>query len=416
MSEAYERIGFDSVGNEAFRQLVLARLAEPAAKADTIRVLSELGVPGAPSLRTIWRTLAKCVKEDRRDAACRAAYAHAAAGGTLALVMYDVTTLYFEAENEDELRKVGMSKERRVDPQITVGLLVTASGFPLEIHCFEGNKAETRTIVPVLEAFRDRHNVSDLVVVADAGMLSAANLNALEDAGFAFIVGSRITKAPYDLAEHFERHGNHFQDGGTLESARVMGTGTAARERRVVYHYSFTREKRDNYTLNKQIERAERIADGTRPGKKDRFVKHSGDKPGVDWALVERARQLLGLKGYVTSIPAATLDGPGIVAAYHDLYEVERSFRMAKSDLKARPMFHHERDSIEAHLTVVFCALAIARHLQDRTGASIQKIIRALKPLRTDTIDIGGQRLEAATPPGAEARAILDSLKPKTTH
>ena len=167
LSEAYERIGFDSVGDEAFRQLVLARLVEPTSKADTIRVLSELGVPGAPSLRTIWRTLAKCVKEDWRDAACRAAYAHAAAGGALALVMYDVTTLYFEAENEDELRKVGMSKERRVDPQITVGLLVTASGFPLEIHCFEGNKAETRTIVPVLEAFRDRHNVSDLVVVAD---------------------------------------------------------------------------------------------------------------------------------------------------------------------------------------------------------------------------------------------------------
>ena len=109
LSEAYERIAFGSVGNEVFRQLVLARLVEPASKADTIRVLSELGVAGAPSLRTIWRTLAKCVKEDWRDAACRAAYAHAAAGGALALVMYDVTTLYFEAENEDELRKVGMS-------------------------------------------------------------------------------------------------------------------------------------------------------------------------------------------------------------------------------------------------------------------------------------------------------------------
>jgi len=95
---------------------VLARLVEPTSKADTIRVLSELGVPGAPSLRTIWRTLAKCVKEDWRDAACRAAYAHA--GGTLAVVMYDVTTLYFEAENEDELCRVGMSKERQVDPQI----------------------------------------------------------------------------------------------------------------------------------------------------------------------------------------------------------------------------------------------------------------------------------------------------------
>jgi hypothetical protein len=416
LSEAYERIGFGAVGDEAFRHLVLARLIEPTSKADTVRVLDELGVPGAPSLRTIWRTLAKCVKDDWRDAACKAAYAHATTGGALALVMCDLTTLYFEAENEDALRKVGMSKERRVDPQVTVGLLVTVSGFPLEIHCFEGNKAETRTLIPVLKAFQDRHRVTDLAVVADAGMLSAANLNALEDAGFTFIVGSRITKAPYDLAEHFEAHGDWFEDGQTLESARTMGAGAAGRERRVVYHYSFTRKKRDNYTLNKQIERAERIADGTKPAKKDRFVKLEDAKPGVDWALVERARRLLGLKGYVTNIPATKLDGPGVVAAYHDLYQVERSFRMAKSDLKARPMFHHERDSIEAHLTVVFCALAIARHLQDATGASIQKIIRALRPLRDVTINVNGHELTATTPPGPEAQAIIDALTPESGH
>jgi transposase len=159
-----------------------------------------------------------------------------------------------------------MSKERRVDPQIVVGLLVDRSGFPLEIHCFEGNKAETLTLVPVLESFQARHHVTDLVVVADAGMLSATNLNALEDAGFSFIVGSRISKAPYDLAAHFERHGNNFADGQTLESARAMGTGITARERTIIYHYSWQREKRDNYTLNKQIEKAEKVTSGGQGG------------------------------------------------------------------------------------------------------------------------------------------------------
>lgn len=262
LEDAYARIGFSAIGNDTFRQLVLARLVEPTSKADTIRVLEEIGVP-APSLRTIWRTLASCIEQDWRDTACRAAYAFAAAkaGPTgLSVVLYDVTTLYFEATDEDELRKVGMSKERRVDPQIVVGLLVDRDGFPLEIHCFEGNKAETLTLIPVLKSFQHRHRTRDLVVVADAGMLSAANLNALEDAGFSFIVGSRITKAPYDLASHFERHGNNFKDGQTLESVRSMGVGAKARDRRVVYHYSFKREKRDNYTLNKQIEKAEKVA------------------------------------------------------------------------------------------------------------------------------------------------------------
>lgn len=418
LEDAYARIGFSAIGNDTFRQLVLARLVEPTSKADTIRVLEEIGVP-APSLRTIWRTLASCIEQDWRDTACRAAYAFAAAkaGPTgLSVVLYDVTTLYFEATDEDELRKVGMSKERRVDPQIVVGLLVDRDGFPLEIHCFEANKAETLTLIPVLKSFQHRHRTRDLVVVADAGMLSAANLNALEDAGFSFIVGSRITKAPYDLASHFERHGNNFKDGQTLESVRSMGVGAKARDRRVVYHYSFKREKRDNYTLNKQIEKAEKVANGQRPLKRDRFVKLAGKKPGVNWTLVERARQLLGLKGYVSNISPEVLDGPAVVAAYHSLWQVEKSFRMAKSDIRARPMFHHQRDSIEAHLTVVFCALAVARHLQDVTEVSIKKLVQTLRPLRTVTIDVNGHELTAAPAIDADTQEILNSIAARSTH
>ncbi len=88
------------------------------------------------------------------------------------MVLYDLTTLYFEAEHEDALRKVGMSKERRVDPQITVGLLVARNGFPLDLHVFEGNKAETKTSIPVITGFIERHRITDMIVVADAGMLS----------------------------------------------------------------------------------------------------------------------------------------------------------------------------------------------------------------------------------------------------
>lgn len=416
LEAAYAQLGFDAIDNTVFRQLVLACVIEPTSKADTLRVLGELGVPDAPSLRTIWRTLARSIERDWRDVASRAAFAHASAGGALSLVLYDVTTLYFEAEDEDALRKVGMSKERRVDPQILVGLLVTPAGFPLEVHSFTGNTAETRTLIPVLRAFQDRHGVDDLAVVADAGMLSAANLNALEDAGFRFIVGSRISKAPYDLAEHFERHGNAFTDGQVLESTRVMGTGANARQRRVVYHYSFKRERRDQHTLNKQIERAEKVADGTRPLKRDRFVKLTGTRRGVDWALVERARQLAGLKGYVTNIPTHRLDGAAVVAAYHALFQVEASFRMAKTDLRARPMFHHQRDSIEAHLTIVFCALAVARHLQDVTGVSIKKVVRALKPLRDVDVSVAGQTLTATTPPGPEAADVLERLRSHAGH
>ena len=415
LEQAYANLGFDKVGTDTFKRLVLARVIEPTSKVDTIRVLSELGLP-SPSLRTIWRTLARSVKEDWRAGFAKAAYAHTTNTAALTVVLYDVTTLYFEAEREDDFRKVGMSKERRVDPQILVGLLVDQGGFPLEVHAFEGNKAETRTIVPVLDAFRDRHGVTELVVVADAGMLSAANLTAVEDAWHRFIVGSRTSSVPYDLADHYQRHGNAFTDGQVIETTRVMGAGANARQRRVVWQYSFKREKRDNLTLNKQIERAEKIADGSKPMRRDRFVTIGDGKPGVNWAQIEKARTWLGLKGYVTNIPQVVLDGAGVVAAYHHLFQVEASFRMAKSDLRARPMFHHEKDSIQAHLTIVFCALAIGRHLQDCTGFSLKRIIRALRPLRDVVINVHGHQISATTPPEGDAAVILSALRTTTGH
>jgi len=282
LEQAWTALGFDVVSDEAFRAVVLARVVEPVSKADTLRVLAEVGVAG-PSLRTIFRALGRCVARDYRGLLASACLGHSTRSGPLSLVLYDVTTLHFEVENEDRLRKVGMSKERRVDPQVQLGLLVDPSGFPLEVCCFEGNKAETKTLLPVLTAFAERHHVRDVVVVADAGMLSAANLNAIEDTGFCFIVGSRISKAPCDLADHIERRGNAFTDGQILESSRVRGTGKKARRRRVVYQYLFARHKRDDRAINAMVDRAEAVAAGTRPLKKDRFVTIDATGKGVDW-------------------------------------------------------------------------------------------------------------------------------------
>lgn len=409
LGEAYEQLGFAEVGDQAFRSLVLARIVEPTSKADTIRVLGELGVP-SPSLRTIWRTLLRCVEQDWRHQVAKACYTFREQHGGLGLILYDVTTLYFEAEHEDELRKVGYSKERRVDPQVVVGLLVDSDGFPLEIHMFDGKKPETQTLTVVLDAFRNRHQVQDLIVVADAGMLSDTNLSALEDAGFGFIVGSRVSKAPKDLAGQCSFPGTVFTGGQIIEARTAMGRG-GTHLRRVVYQFSTKRHARDNRTLDAQAERVRNMVAGSTRPKKARFVKQEGGEITLDEQALATARSLAGLKGYVTNIPAATLDGAGVIAAYHDLYQVERSFRMSKTDLRARPMFHHKQDSIEAHLTIVFAALAISRHLQEATGVSIRYLVRTLRPLRDVTISIAGQRMTAVTPPTPDAALIIETLR-----
>jgi hypothetical protein len=219
----FTALGFDGLGDEVFRDLVIGRVLEPTSLLDAGRVLRDPGrVPA--SYATMKRTLGRAAAGEYRDRIATWCFQHASTDGDVSLVPYDVTTLYFEAEKEDDLRKVGYSKERRVDPQIVVGLLVDRGGFPLEIGCFEGNKAETATIVPIIKQFQARHDLSDLsdlsdvVVVADAGMLSAGNLRELDEANLRFIVGSRMTKAPNDLASHFRWHGDAFSDGQLIDT------------------------------------------------------------------------------------------------------------------------------------------------------------------------------------------------------
>ena len=157
---SWRLLGFDVIADDAFFQLMLARLVEPTSKLDSIRVINDLGV-GAAHRNTFTNALRRCADKAYRERIAQACFTHVwkANGGDVSLLLYDVTTLYFETDTEDALRKVGFSKERRVDPQVVVGLLVDRTGFPLEIACFDGGKAETKTIIPVIKAFQERHQV-----------------------------------------------------------------------------------------------------------------------------------------------------------------------------------------------------------------------------------------------------------------
>ena len=426
LAGVFTGLGFNALGDEVFRDLVIARLVEPTSILDTGRVLTDLGRKPA-SEKTMRRTLTRAHEGTYRDKVAALCFQHATTSGDVSLVLYDVTTLYFEAEKEDELRKVGYSKERRVDPQIVVGLLVDRGGFPLEIGCFEGNKAETATIVPIVKQFQDRHDLADMVIISDAGMLSASNLRELDEANLRFIVGSRVIKAPIDLSSHFHWHGDAFADGQVIDTI----TPRAGRNRendqalraepvwspakhpgswRAVWAYSAKRAARDNRTLTAQENRARAVIDGEKAARTPRFVKTTNDGHRLDQAALDRARRLVGLKGYVTNIPVSVMAPGEVISSYHDLWQVEQSFRMSKTDLAARPMFVRTRDAIEAHLTIVFTALAVARTVQDRTGLAVRNVIRQLRPLRSATIAINGTT--ATLPPqiDPDRQAIIDAL------
>ena len=391
-----------------FRDLVIARIVEPSSKLDSLRVLADLGAD-LMSYKTIDRHVRKIHDARYRDVIAAKCFTYAFDCGGLSLLLYDVTTLYFEAESEDDLRRVGYSKERRIDPQIVVGLLVDRTGFPLEIGCYEGNTAETTTIVPIVTSFIERHELAGapMVVAADAGMLSASNLKALDELGLSFIVGSRTTKAPGDLESHFHWNGDVFTDGQIIDTITPRHGNTKVNDPalraepvwnpdthpgawRAIWSYSAKRARRDQKTLAAQEARARAIVAGEKKAKSARFVKVSGDDRRFDQAGLARAQSLVGLKGYVTNVPVKMMPAAEVTAKYHDLWHVEKSFRMSKTDLDARPVFNRVRDAIEAHLTIVFTALAVSHCIQTRTGLPIAKVVKQLRPLRSATIVING--------------------------
>jgi hypothetical protein len=415
LEHAYRVLGFENAagGDEIFRHLVLARIIEPVSKLDSLRVLEEAGI-AALSYRTVARRLPAYAQEEWRQRLSEACAAHARLGPA-SLVLYDVSTLYFETDKGDGFREPGFSKERRLEPQITIGLLTGQDGFPLMVSAFEGNRAETKTMLPVIEKFMAAHQLPDVTVVADAGMISEANQKAIEAAGLSFILGMKIPDVPYQVAQWRREHpGQDIPDGHVFIQPWPAGPSSQRRDQMIYYQFRADRARRTLRGIDEQVAKAAKAVAGLAPVKRNRFIALDGATKSVNRELETKARDLAGLKGYVTNL-AACPDGTPVTAdfvigSYHELWNIEKSFRMSKSDLQARPVYHRKRDSIEAHLTIVFAALAVSRWIEAQTGWSIRKFVKTARRYRTIQIQAGRQTITAADPLADDLRQALEAI------
>ena len=265
--------------------------------------------------------------------------------------------------------------------------MVDSTGFPLEIQSFEGNKAEVKTIIPVLKSFKERHNLKKITVTADAAMLSSGNIEELERLGYHYVIASRLAKTPYEVEEYMADEGVVLEDGQIFESKTTLVIDGKRTKRRVIYQYRAKRAALDLANIEKTVAKAQKMVDNKAGIKRNRFLKITGDTREVNLPLVGEAKRRAGIKGYVTDLD---IPAQQAIDAYHELFQVEKAFRMSKSDLKARPIFHHKRESIDAHLTIVFAALAIARVIEARTGVSIKKFVRELAKVRSGVFTVSG--------------------------
>ena len=370
LSGVAEHCGLHALGDPLLLDLAIIRLVEPTSKLRSLQLIEDyFGIHHAR--RSFYRRLSQMARLKERTEELAVSYAKDILGDGLTLVLYDVTTLYFETFTADELRVPGFSKDNMAQqPQVVVGLLVTRTGFPLGFEVFPGNTFEGKTMLPVLDAFIAKHGVETPTIVADAAMLSAELLKSITDRGMSYIVAARLANAPQGIIDQVCK-GLGQQDGRMIRVPSAHGD--------MVCSFSAKRYKKDKHTHEKALAKAELLISKAEPGKRAKFVKTKAkDGYELDKDRVQRAQHLLGVKGYCTNIPPAQLDNASVIARYHDLWHVEKAFRMAKSDLASRPIFHFNATAIRVHLLICFLALVMARAIEMRTGVSLRQTIDAL--------------------------------------
>ena len=371
--------------------------SRPASK-DSLRVLSETGVDPV-DYRTVTRRLPVIAKPAVRQALSAACAARAGLGPA-SLVLYDVSTLYFETDTGDGFREPGFSKERRLEPQITIGLLTDATGFPLAVEAFEGNKAETATMLPVINAFKAAHQLDR----RHRGRRCGHDLRGQSGrpAGGGFVVHPRHphpVRAGCGRAIGAQAHpGQDIPDGQVFTQPWPATSSEKARglpDLVVYYQYRHDRARRTLRGIDEQVAKAEKAVDGNAPVKRNQFIKLTGCDQECQSRFGGQSPRAGRLEGLHHQSHRA--DGPEfVIDAYHQLWRIEKSFRMFKHDLQARPVDHHKRESIDAHLTIVFAALAVSHWIEHQTGWSIKKFVRTARRYRTVKIQAGKQTLTAA--------------------
>jgi hypothetical protein len=256
-------------GDDVFRHLVLARIIEPVSKLDSVRVLEEAGV--APvSYQTIERRLPTYAEEAWRQRLSRPVprTPGSARPALCSMTCRPCTSRPIRATG---FREPGFSKERRLDPQITIGLLTGQDGFPLMVSTFEGNKAETKTML-VISKFMTAHQLPDVTVVADEGMISEANQKAIEAAGLSFILGMKIPDVPC-VVDHWrhEHPGEDLPDGHVFTQPWPAGPGSKRRDQQIYYQYKADRARRTLRGIDEQVAKAAKAVAGLPPVKRNRL-------------------------------------------------------------------------------------------------------------------------------------------------
>ena len=327
------------------------------------------------------------------------------------IVFYDVTTFYYESKNENDLKRFGYSKDGKFgDVQVVMGLLIDRNGLPIGYELFSGNTMDSKTMIKILDNLKKKFSIDTVVIVADRGLNSKSNLKAIKDAGYDYIVASKIKQLPKDIQEDILDIKNYTniisdidsedglysyyvrdykniikykeEDIDTTTGKIVSYTNKKVTlKERLICTYSSKRAKKDRYDRERGLQKANKIImdnlkssiTSNRSFKKYIFkaIKDDSCKNftiGLDWIKIKNDKRYDGFYAITTS--RKDLSAIEIIENYHNLYRIEDSFKVLKSTFNTRPIFHYKDTRIEAHFIVCFIAFMLERDLEIRLKKS----------------------------------------------
>ena len=392
LNRIYKRIGFDQIDDQILKHLAVARLSQPMSKAATVEYLKSHFEEDV-NLSRIYRYL-DILHNSQQDNIQKISIEHTRRilGGKIGLMFYDVTTLYFEADQGDELRESGFSKDgKHSQPQIVLGLLVSKDGYPLAYSIFNGAQYEGRTMIPIVDDFVKRFNLEDFVVVADSGLMNKKNISLLESGGYQYIIGARIKNEGSDIKKWILTLEKH--DGRFFERKRD--------EIRLIIGYSENRAKKDKYNRAKGLKRLQQAykkgtisKDNINKKGYNKFLDISDNvKVSINLEKVKEDEKWDGLKGYITN---TMLPAKEVYEQYNGLWVVERAYRITKGTIEMRPMFHFSPRRIEAHVCICFVAYKMYKELErvlklSKIELSVDKVLEIAKTITTIKVKLPTQ-------------------------
>lgn len=382
LGRIFEEIGFNQIEDELFKDLVLYRLVYPKSKLKTTEYLYRFSQKDY-SEDEIYRYMDK-LHNNQKELVQDISFKHTQAifGQEIRVVFYDVTTVYFEIDTEDDLRKTGFSKEgRHQNPQIILGLLVSKNGYPLAYDIFEGNKFEGHTMLPIVEGFKTKYNLNQLVIIADSGLLSSQNIETLQAKNYEFILGARIKNESKEIKDKILSLNLKNGESEVVDKSDL----------KIIITYSDSRAKKDKSNREKGLKKLERRVKSGKLTKNNinnqgynKYLKLEGElQVSIDKTKFEDDAKWDGLKGYITN---AKLTKDEILENYDHLWNIEKAFRIAKTDLKIRPIYHRKKQRIEAHICLTFVAYKVYKELErqlkeKKSTLSPEKVIQILQSI-----------------------------------